>query len=83
MGDDNHNANDQTWLLRDSLEIYGRQDRLPKHPKKLVPKVKPDSKELVEDHIQKFILANNLLNVHTEDVVCRFFPYTFEGKDST
>lgn len=87
MGDannnDNANANNQPWLLQDALEIPGRQHCLLRHQKKLLPKFNPDSKEPVEDHIQKFMLANHLMSVQAEDVVCRLFPYTFEGKAST
>ena len=56
MGDtnfnDNHNANDQPWLLWDTLAIPGRQHHLPKHSEKLHPKFNPNPKEPVEDHIQ-------------------------------
>jgi hypothetical protein len=36
-----------------------------------------------EDHIKKFMLAIRLRSVEHEDVVCRLFPYTFEGNAST
>jgi hypothetical protein len=42
-----------------------------------------DSKQSVEDHIKKFMLVVRLRNVEHEDVVCRLFPYTFEGNAST
>ena len=75
--DDNHNANNQPWLLRDALAIPGRQHRLPRHPEKLLPIFNPNSKEPVEYHIQKFMLANCLMSVQAEDVACRLFPYMF------
>jgi hypothetical protein len=56
---------------------------LPKNPEKWLPKFDPDSKQIAEDHIKKFMLAIRLCNVEHEDVVCRLFPYTFEGNAST
>ena len=81
--ENNNNDNLQPWLLCDALAIPGRQHRLPKHPETLLPRYNPDSKESAEDHIQKFLLADRLMSVHAKDVVCRIFPYTFEGKAST
>ena len=41
----------------------------------------PDGKGIAENHIDKFILAIQTMNVQHEDVVCRLFPLTFEGID--
>lgn len=75
--DDNPNTNHQPWLLKDSLAILGRQHRLPKNPKKLLLGLNPNSKEVAEDHIQNFLMANQLMSFQAEDVFCRLFPYTF------
>ena len=80
--ENNNNDNLQPWLLRDALAIPGRQHHLQKHPKKLLPRFNLDSKESAEDHIHKFLLANRLMSMQAEDIVCRLFPYTFEGKAS-
>ena len=37
----------------------------------------------MEDHIKSFMQAIRIINIIHEDMVCRLFPYTFEGKDST
>ena len=37
----------------------------------------------MEDHIKTFMQTIKLRNVIHEYVVCRLFPYTFEGKAST
>lgn len=79
----NHNDNQQPWLLRDSLAILGRKHHLPKHWEKLFLRFNLDSKESAKDHIQKFMLASRLMSIQAEDVVCSLFPYTFEGKSST
>jgi hypothetical protein len=71
------------WLDQDAVAVPGAQHPLPKHPEKWLPKFDPDSKQIAEDHIKKFMLAIRLRNVEHEDVVCRLFPYTFEGNAST
>ena len=78
----NPNAN-MPWLAQDAVAVPGVQHPLPKHLKKLLPKFNPELKEPAEDHVNKFMLAVRLLDVEHEDVVCRIFPYTFEGKAST
>jgi hypothetical protein len=56
---------------------------LPKHSEKWLPKFNLDSKQIAEDHTKKFMLAIRFRSVEHEDVVCRLFPYTFEGNAST
>lgn len=53
---------------------------LPTHLKEFLPKFDVDTKETPEDHINKFMLVVQLMNVQHEDVVCMLFPYTLEGK---
>jgi hypothetical protein len=79
------NANNPTrpWLDQDAVAIPGPQHSLPKHPEKWLPKFDADSKQIAEDHIKKFMLAIRLRSVEHEDIVYRFFPYTFEGNAST
>jgi hypothetical protein len=71
------------WLDQDAVAVPGPQHPLPKHPEKWLPKFDPDSKQIAEDHIKKFMLAIRLHNVEHEDIVYRLFPYTFEGNAST
>jgi hypothetical protein len=79
----NQNNPARPWLDQDAVSVPGPQHPLPKHPEKWLPKFDPDSKQIVEYHIKKFMLAIRLRNVEHEDVVCRLFPYTFEGNAST
>jgi hypothetical protein len=79
----NHKNPARPWLDQDVIVVPGAQHPLPKHPEKWLPKFDPDSKQITEDHIKKFMLAIRLRNVEHEDVVCRLFPYTFEGNAST
>ena len=73
----------QQWLIVDVIVTVFVQHPLPKHLEKLLPKFDHDNDVLPEDHIKKCILSSRLLNVEHEDVVCRLFPYTFQGKAST
>ena len=63
--------------------VLGYQHRLPINPEKWLLKYNPNDKIPVEDHIKYFMQAIRLKNSIREDVVCKLFPYTFEGKDST
>jgi hypothetical protein len=80
---ENQNNPARPWLDQDAVAVPGAQHPLPKHPEKWLPKFDPDSKQIAEDHIKKFMLVVRLRNVEHEDVVCRLFPYTFEGNAST
>jgi hypothetical protein len=79
----NQNNHSRPWLHQDVVSILGPQHPLPKHPEKWLPKFDPDSKQSVEDHIKKYMLAIRLRNVEHEYVMCNIFPYTFEGNAST
>jgi len=79
----NQNNLARPLLDQDAVAVPRAQHPLPKHPEKWLPKFDPDSKQITEDHIKNFMLAIRLHNVKHEDVVCRLFPYTFEGNAST
>jgi hypothetical protein len=79
----NQNNPARPWLDQDAVAVPGPQHPLPKHPEKWLTKFDPDSKRTAEDHIMKFMLDIRLCNVEHEDVVCKLFPYTFEGNAST
>jgi hypothetical protein len=80
---ENQNNPARPWLDQDAVVVPGDQHPLPKHLEKWLPKFDPDSKQIAEDHIKKFMLSIRLCNVEHEDVVYRLFPYTFEGNAST
>jgi hypothetical protein len=71
------------WLDQYVMAVLGPQHPFPKHPEKWIHKFDLDLKQSVEDHINKFMLVVRLQSVEHEDVVCRLFPYTFEGNAST
>ena len=73
----------QPWLTINALAIHEPQNPLPKHPEKLLPKFDPDDDILPEDHINKFMLAMNIMNVQHEYAACRLFYFTWQGKASS
>jgi hypothetical protein len=80
---ENQNNPTRPWLDQDAVVVPRAQHPLPKNPEKWLPKFDPDSKQIAEDHIKKFMLSIRLRNVEHEDIVCRLFAYTFEGNAST
>jgi hypothetical protein len=79
----NKNNLSRPWLDQDVVAVPRPQHPLPKHLEKWLPKFDPYSKQSTEDHIQIFMLAIRLWSVENKDVVCKLFPYTFEGNAST
>ena len=75
-------ANPQ-WLTINPIAISGTQNDLPKNPEKLMPKFDPNDDILPKTHLGKFMLAMNIMNVQHEDVACRFFYLTLQGKASS
>ena len=65
---DNHN---RLWLDLDAMLIPRHLHKLPKNPKKWLPRFDLDDRIPVEDHIKSFMQAIRLRNVIHEDVVCR------------
>ena len=64
------------WLTINALSIPGPQNPLPKHPKELLYKFDPDDDILLENHINKFMISMNIMNVQHEDVACKLFYFT-------
>ena len=71
------------WLTINPLAIARPQNDLPKNPDKLLPKFDPDDDILPKTHLDKFMLAMNIMNVQHEDVACRLFCLTLQGNASS
>ena len=57
---------------------------MPQSFDKSLPKFEPNEGILVDDHLQSFYLAlERLQATEHEDVVCRLFPHTLKGKESS
>ena len=70
-------------LTINALAIPRPQNPLPNHPKKLFPNFDPDDDILPKTHIDEFMLAMNIMNVHHEYVACMLFCLTLQGKESS
>ena len=73
----------QPWLTINALVILGPQNPLPKNPNKLFRKSDLDDDILPKTHIDKFMLAMNIMNVKHEYVACKMFCFTLQGKSSS
>ena len=62
-----------------TLNLTSPLHGFPKHHKKELQKFDPKKGISVEDHLQSFYLALEILAVEHEDVVCILFPHTFEA----
>ena len=76
-------ATNPRWLTINTLAIPRPQNPLPKHPEKHFPKFDPDDDILPKNHIDKFMLAMNIMNVQHEYVACNLFSLTLQGKASS
>lgn len=73
----------QPCLTINALAIPGPQNPLPKHIEKILLKFDPNTDILPEHLMKKLIFSLKLVNVQHEDVVCRLFYFTFQGKASS
>ena len=81
----NPNANELpsplAWRARTPLNLSSPLHNLPAHHEKSLPKFDPTEGIDVDDHLQSFFLALEvLLAGKHEDVVCRLFSHTLKGK---
>ena len=75
--------NPPSWRARTTINLAPPLHDFPKHPEKDLPNFDPEKVIFVEDQLQSFYLALEILAIEHEDVVCRLFPHTFEAKAST
>ena len=71
------------WRARTPLNLAVPLHAFPQNDKKTLPKFDPGKGISMDDHLQSFYLALELLAMEHEYVVCRLFPNTFEDKAST
>ena len=71
------------WLTINAHAIPGPPNPLPKNPDKLLPKFDPDDDILPKTHLDKFMLAMNIINVQHEDEACMLFCLTLQGNVSS
>ena len=68
------------WRARSPLNLTPLLHNLPQAFEKLLPKLDPDEKIVVDDHLQSFYLEIEGLRAREyEDLVCRLFPHTLKG----
>lgn len=70
------------WMTQGLLTLPVNLHRLPKHLEKLVTKYDPTKKVKAQDHIDYFYFHLQMSEVCFDDISCRLFPYTLEGRAS-
>ena len=71
------------WRARTPLNLGPLLHAFPLNVDKSLPKFYLGKGISMDDHLQSFYLALEILAVEHEDVVCRLFPHTFESKESS
>ena len=70
------------WRSRTPLNLATPLHALPQNAEKELPKFDPGKGISVDDHLQSFYLALEILAMEHEDVVCQIFSHTFAAKAS-
>jgi len=68
------------WMTQGPLALHGDFHKIPRHAEKLLMKYNLDRAVKVEDHLNTLYLHLWTLEVHYDDVACRLFPYTLNGR---
>jgi len=63
------------------LSLLGVLHKIARHPRKLLTKYDLDKAVKVEDHLENFYLHLQTLEVPYDDVVCRMFTCTLDGRE--
>ena len=70
------------WKSNMALSLLGPLHELPRKEVTFLPKFDGEGNITTLEHIRKYESVLRLLYIQYEDVVCRTFPFTFEGKVS-
>ena len=71
-----------TWDFDTTLSLQGPLHELPKKEVDIFPKFDGEGNVSVTDHNRRYESILCLFNVIHDDVACKLFPFTFEGKAS-
>ena len=77
-----HHYHIPTWESNTALNLNGPLHELPRKVVAILPNFDGEGNITTLEHIIKYESILCLLNITYEDVVCRLFPFTFEGKVS-
>lgn len=67
-------------MTQSPLAFLGVLHKMPRHPEKLLTKYDPKKAAKEEDHLDNVYLHLQMLEVHYDDVACRIFPCTLDGR---
>ena len=70
------------WESNTALNLHGPLHELPRKEVAFLPKFDGEGNITALEHIRKYEYVLHLLDITYEYVVCRLFPFAFEGKVS-
>ena len=68
------------WMTQYPLALHGTLHKIPRHVEKLLMKYDPDRAMKEGEHLDTFYLHLQTLEVRYDDVACRVFPCTLDGR---
>lgn len=71
---------DLDWIAQGPLALPNNLDKMPKDLEKLLLKFDLEKKTKFEDHIDDFYMHLQILKVCLDNVSCRLYQYTLEGR---
>ena len=68
------------WMTQGPLALLDVMQKMRKRAEIMNIKFNPNNAVKAEDHLDKFYLQLQTLEVHYDDVACRLFPCTLDGR---
>ena len=68
------------WMTEGPLDPLGALHKMPKRAEIINIKFNHDSIVKAKDHLENFYLQLQTLEVRYDEVACRFFPCTLDGR---
>ena len=72
----------RAWESNTTLDLHGPLHELPRKEVTFLPKFDGEGDITTLEHVRKHEFVLHLFDIQYGDVVCRLFPFTFEGKVS-
>ena len=70
------------WESNTKLRLHGPLHKIPRKAISLLPIFYGEGNITILEHVRKYECLLRLFDIQYEDVVCRIFSFTFEGKVS-
>jgi len=71
------------WMTQGPLALLAVLHKIPKQMERMNIKFNPDNTMKAKDHLDNFYVQLQTLEVRHDDVACRLFPCTLDGRATT